>query len=316
MINARVAVIVLILVSIGIFDHAIRRPAVVKMIPTPPSHPPQRRGHILVIVLSETRAYKHTYDRFKQHVLDRLDADLALCVADRVVNLVDNPFYVRANYTWVFPDLEDWGDAFDIVYRTKYLRTGAKWRDILSVGDQFMGGIKNQPHKGSAGILLFMRWWLRQRLAEMTVQYDWYVVTRSDYYYLHPHPTYIFNSTDTIWIPEGEDWGGVTDRHAVLPNNLVNTWLDFVDTLMTDPQAMIAAMRRVRPRDGWNLEAVLKWRLEANGVYNRVRRFKQGMFTVRDSKTRTRWSTGKWDPALKLYVKYPEEYKRAKSFSL
>jgi hypothetical protein len=269
--------------------------------PLPPP-PPRHTRRILVIILSETRASRHTFSRFKQHVLDHLDADLALCVADPIMNM-SNPFYTAAKYIWSFPDLSDWGDAYELAYRTMYPLSGGDWRSILSVKDQFMGGVKNCAHKGSAGILLFMRWWLQQQVPD---SYDWYIVTRSDYYYLHPHPQLPWNNTENIWIVEGEDYGGVTDRHAVLPRQHLHTWLEFVDTLMKDPVGTIASMRRKRPNDGWNLETLLQWRLEELGVWEKVKRFKQVMFTVRDEETRTRWNK-----ELGLYIKYPDEYKRA-----
>jgi len=82
---------------------------------------------------------------------------------------------------------------------------------------------------------------------------------------------------------------------------------------MRNPAALIASMRRRRPRDGWNLEALVRWRLEEQRVWGKVKRFKQVMFTVRDEETRTRWSKGEWNKELGLYIKYPGEYERAKS---
>lgn len=255
---------------------------------TPQPQPPQ--GRILVIILSETRAYNHTFDRFKRFVLDHLNADLALCVADPVPDR-NNPFYLAAKYIWLFPDMSDWGDAFEFAYRTQYSQTGVNWKQIFQIRDQFLGGISQSGQKGSAGILLFMRWWLQQQLKH--VNYQWYIVTRSDYYYLAPHP-YV-NDTDNIWIPEGEDWGGITDRHAVLPFTYVNSWLDFTDALMRDPSAVVTAMKGKI----WNLESVLKWRLQVNGVFNRVKRFKQIMFTVRD---RIRGLDGVQESGIKSYA--------------
>ncbi len=285
---------------------------------TPSTLPPNTPNRTLVIILGETRAYKHTFQRFKDNVLNHLSADLALCVADRDIEWKANPFYANAKYTWLFPDVDDWSEAYEFAARTVYydhqykVPNSTHWKTILSVGDQFMGGVKGKgAHKGSAGILLFMRWWLQQQLKSVIDQYDWFIVTRSDYYYLHPHPNYIFNDTSgTIWIVEGEDWGGVTDRHAVLPRIHVNTWLEFVDSLMKDTNKIVRQMRGKT----WNLEAVLKWRLQEQDVWKLVKRFRQVMFTVRDKDTRTRWSTGTYNPQLGLFVKYPDEYNRAKKY--
>ncbi len=269
---------------------------------------------ILVIILGETRSHIHTFSRFKTHLLDHVSADLALCVADEVID-PKNPFYSHAKYLWMYPNVKDWGEAFEFAARTQYYQEqymnkhAVNWREILTVKDQFMGGVQVQVrpdlhlHKGSAGILLFMRWWLQKNLR--SVNYDWYIVTRSDYYYVQPHPTYIFNQSDNIWVVEGEDYGGITDRHAVLPREHVNSWLEFVDTLMRNTRRTVNDMKNRT----WNLESLLLWRLQVQGVS--VKRFKQGMFTVRDANTTTRWSKGTWNKELKLFVKYPEEYARA-----
>lgn len=271
-------------------------------------------NNILVIILGETRAYKHTFDKFKKHVLDALGADLALCVADKTLD--NNPFYTHARYHWLYPDVEDWSEAFEfaarsVYYKEQYATPGTMhWKEILRVKDQFMGGVKGKgEHKGSAGILLFMRWWLWRNIKDTVLNhYDWFIVTRSDYYYLANHTNTIFAKKDVILIVEGEDYGGVTDRHAVLSRNMLYYWLDFVDALMKDTRGMIKEMGK----GNWNLEAVLKWRLQKNNVWNKVHRFPQVMFTVRDKDTRTRWSKGNFNRELGLFVKYPDEYNRAK----
>ncbi len=67
----------------------------------------------LVVVLCETRAHEHTYDLFKKNLLDVMNADLCLCVANNHREDRENPFYQQAKYVWCFDEPEDWGDAID-----------------------------------------------------------------------------------------------------------------------------------------------------------------------------------------------------------
>ena len=79
------------------------------------------------------------------------------------------------------------------------------WREFLKIKDQFMGGIldKEHQHPGSAGILIFFRWFLLKNLTEsgLITQYDRFVITRSDFIYQLPHPKVEFMDKKNIWIP-------------------------------------------------------------------------------------------------------------------
>jgi hypothetical protein len=86
----------------------------------------------LVIVLAETRAHEITFRSFKEHVLDALDADLALCVADNSREDPTNPFYVAARYVWRLSEPDDWGDLFDGFQRQ--IGADGDWRRLLEVG--------------------------------------------------------------------------------------------------------------------------------------------------------------------------------------
>jgi hypothetical protein len=67
---------------------------------------------ILVIILAETRASELTWKTFKKHVLNALNADLAVCVSDQSPK--DNPFMRAAKYTWLYPEPSDWAVVYDI----------------------------------------------------------------------------------------------------------------------------------------------------------------------------------------------------------
>jgi len=48
-------------------------------------------------------------------------------------------------------------------------------------------------------------------------RYDWVIPSRLNLQWEHPHIPLELLSRDAVWIPEGMDYGGVNDRHAVVP---------------------------------------------------------------------------------------------------
>ena len=143
---------------------------------------------VLVVVLAETRAHEHTFQAFRENVLDLFSADLCLCVAESEFEDANNPFYQHAKYVWTCPEREDWGEAFDEAQLERGIE--APWRKLLAVGDQWLGGVKgHDQHPGSAAILLYFRWFLRQCLLETDVihEYDRFIITRSDFMHRIPH---------------------------------------------------------------------------------------------------------------------------------
>jgi hypothetical protein len=264
----------------------------------------------LVIVLAETRAHEITFRSFKEHVLDALDADLALCVADNSREDPTNPFYVAARYVWRLSEPDDWGDLFDGFQRQ--IGADGDWRRLLEVGSMWLGGVDGDPAQpGSAGILLAFRWFLKTTLSgsDALNQYDRFIVTRSDFVHLTPHVPLTLLDSGFIWIPDGEDYGGFTDRHIVASRQDILDVLAVADDLVADPDALY---ERLRHRDDWNLERVIRADLDHLGLSERVRRFPYTMYAVRPEGGHTSWSTGKFAPDLGYFVKYAGELRSAR----
>lgn len=265
----------------------------------------------LVIILAETRAYGLTFDQFKENVLDELGADLALCVADNERECPSNPFYAHARYVWRYPEPPDWGAAFD--YAQQVVGSHADWRQLLRIKNQWLGGVEDpEAHPGSGAILLFFRWFLKQRLLESggLGYYDRFVVTRSDFMHEIPHVPLRLLAPDRIWIPDSEDYGGYTDRHIVASRCDILKVLSVCDDILVKPRSLYEQMC---DHGRWNLEKYLKFSLERMGVASRIRRFPYTMYAVRERGGHTRWREGNYDDALGCYIKYPSEYARARS---
>ena len=191
------------------------------------------------------------------------------------------------------------------------------WREFLKVKDQFMGGIidKNNQHKGSAGILIFFRWFLLKNLIENDLinKYDRFVITRSDYIYQLPHPKINLMNTDNIWIPNGEHYLGYTDRHVILSKNNIEPYLNILINMILKSNDYFTKMISKTPQN-WNLEQLIKFNLIENGVINLVKEFPYVMYTVRTKNGSTRWQKGRFSEKLGYCIKYKSEYKKSKNY--
>ena len=263
---------------------------------------------VLVIILAESRESELTFDLFQKHVLDVCHADLALCVADNCREDTFNAFYRHARYIWRYSEPDDWGDAFDDLQRKSGL--DADWRILLEVKKQWLGGVKGEGEQpGSAAILLFFRLFLKERLMDRDVleKYDRFIVTRSDFMHRIPHVPLALMAPEYIWIPDGEDYCGYTDRHVIAHRDDILDVLSIGDRIISEPGKLFDDMRHA---GDWNLERFIKAEFRHLGLTPKVKRFPYTMYTVRSADGHTRWRGGRYNKKLGYCIKYPSEYAR------
>lgn len=356
----------------------------------------------LVIILSETRAHELTFSNFKTNVIDRLNADLCVCIGVKPDFDYNNPFYTLAKYKFTYNEPDDFGDAFEYAYNTisknkpKYeclvnvnalhgkLRHpqesslnitfygnnndnnkitnmddfnddeivvhtkdfpdelwknkvyGIKysqnqnlvsqenvitykkplyWREFLKVKDQFLGGIKDRhyKHPGSAGILIFFRWFLLKNLLDndLLYKYDRFIITRSDFIYQLPHPKVEYLNEKYIWIPDCEYYGGYTDRHVILSKYNIGTYLNILNNFVLRSNEYFMKMKDYNE---WNLEQVIKFHLSQNNALHLVKEFPYIMYSVRNIHGTTRWSVGEYSNILGYYIKYKSEHEKSSHY--
>jgi len=289
----------------------------------------------LVIILSETRANELTFDSFKKNVIDELNADLCICIGIKPDYDYDNQFYQLAKYKFLYDEPNDFGDAFEYAYniisqnKPKYeclpnnnnlvsqenvitYKKPLYWREFLKVKDQFLGGVKDShnQHPGSAGILIFFRWFLLKNLIDNDLinKYDRFVITRSDYIYQLPHPKVEFMNEKYIWIPDCEHYHGYTDRHVILCKDNIESYLNILNNFILRSNEYFMKMKRYNK---WNLEQLIKFHLKQNNVLHLVKEFPYVMYCVRNINGTTRWSQGKYSRELGYYIKYHSEYDKS-----
>jgi hypothetical protein len=272
----------------------------------------------LVVILGETRAHELTYQSFKRNVLDILNADLAVCIGVKENYDYDNPFYQNAKYHFLYDEPTDYGPLYDEAYELilennpPAPENALHWREFLKIKDQYLGGIldtENQ-HGGAGGILIYCRWYLLKNLLDRDLlnQYDYFIITRSDFIYQLPHPRMEIFSPDSIYLPDGEKYGGVTDRHVVLPRKFVVAYLDILEQMIHQGKDYYGKLSQKQPV---NTEKAVKFNLEYHQVFQNVKFFPYIMYAVRASGAPTRWSSGTYSEKHGYYIKYASEYKAA-----
>ncbi len=264
----------------------------------------------LVVVIAETRAHEYSFPSFRANVLEALNADLALCIAKNQWEDTSNPFYQHARYLWTYEEPDDWGSAFDAAQIVEGCQ--GDWRCLLDLDGIWMGGVHNANGRtrGSGSILLFFRWLLKHSLMKSGVdqKYDRFIITRSDYIYLTPHYPIRQLDPEVIWIPEGEDYGGYTDRHIVVSRKDLTSILSVADPILCSPEELRI---RMSGRKEWNLEKYIRFAFCELGLDQRVRRFPYTMFAVRSVDGRTSWSTGSYSSERGYCIKYRDEHRKS-----
>ena len=274
---------------------------------------------VLVCVTCSTRGHEVTFPSFKRQVLDQLNADLALALAIDEQYDYRNPFWQHARYRWTAPDYSDYGDAFDLAQRVLCHAdnaTAPDWRSLLRIKGIWLGGILSpDPQPSASAILPFCRWLLLHGLQQDHVldRYDRFVITRSDFVWRCPHPPLSVLDPGGIWVPDGENYDGLADRHLVVSRADVVDCLNLIEAILLRPLELYEEMKH---RSDWNNEQVWMHHLGRKGLLHKVRRFPYVMYLARDKRDDSpTWSRGRYDAALGHCIKYETEFDSANAFA-
>ena len=266
----------------------------------------------LVCIIPQIRNGDRTWDGFKTHVLDVLNADLLLCIGDsrprsggRLIPDVDDPkrcgYHEHAKYTFERPDpVDDWSEAFD--------EMSVSWREVSKYPGGWLGPAKRpHAHADAGGIVLFFRWYLLQILEKhgLLATYDQIIVTRSDYYWVKDHPIL---DVDHTWFPNGEFHGGVCDRHMVVSSNRAPQYLGIGGTISPAHDIYMNRFLMSRLSLGlreFNIETYLYFRYVLAGLASDIAFFQQKMF-IASLPSNAGGDT--YDSKYDVFVRYKAEY--------
>lgn len=197
------------------------------------------------------------------------------------------------------------------------------WRQFLQIKDQWLGGVKHPVHQhpGTAGLLIYYRWYLQQILTEhgLLNKYDRFYITRSDFVYTLPPPLMQTVDPHFIWIPDSEMYYGYTDRHAILSKNNILPYLGIFTNMVKHSHRYFKALSTwripyVSHKIKVNLEQTIMIHLILQAQSQLVRHYPYTMFSIREPGGQTGWSVGKYDPELKVFIKYQSEKEKAEGY--
>ena len=93
------------------------------------------KNKTLVCILGQTRAQNITWKKFNKYVLKNLNADLALCVAEKRTQ--KNPMYNNAKYIWNYQDLKDYTKHFSnaqkLLLKKKKINKKPNWKKLIKI---------------------------------------------------------------------------------------------------------------------------------------------------------------------------------------
>lgn len=257
----------------------------------------------LVILLCQDRELAMNSDLLQRYVLKPLEADLAFCGAWSTPFSADSiALRNQARFIWGHEEPSDWVSALD-----RLSPSGESWRHLAGLSPMFVGDISETGAVGSCAIVMYWREVLRRSLTdEVLSEYEWIVITRSDFRWAIPHPEVSLLDPGSIYFLDGEHYGGVSDRHVLFHRQFASRVLSVAEPIFHDAERLRRQLLAADIID-LNAERFLWYRLGRLGLKERVYFLPYLGFTVRSESTTTRWSWGEYDSSLGVYVKYSEE---------
>tara|TARA_Y100000996_G_C22518851_1_gene641596 strand:+ start:296 stop:1162 length:867 start_codon:yes stop_codon:yes gene_type:complete len=237
----------------------------------------------LVILAGSPRGGEKTWSSLNKYVLKHLEADLAICTD---INIESSYLKNLAKYIWKTEKYED----FSEYYKKNF---SGNWEEYFKLGLET--GLYN------SGMIHFaFKDMIKNDYSHIIKQYDYIIYSRFDQYYTDYHPKF---SGANIWIPEGEDYFGICDRHAVFPVEFADEFLNICGFINSK-----AALEY--DSSYLNCETTFFNQLQENNQIKNVQRFDRFQFTSAIEGDKTNWRI----PVMrvygfkKLYMKYPNEF--------
>ena len=266
------------------------------------------RSKTLTVILCQSREFEHTYKSLKEMVLDPLESDLAFCGSHFPVpsNMIEE----LSKYFWNYDEPNDWVEALNGISKIR-----DSWRPLLDLDPVFLGGTGLGDSVGSGAIIMYWREILRHHMNEGIIEeYEWFVITRSDFLWLTPHPRVDSLNSNDIYFLDGEQYGGVSDRHIIFHRKVAQRILEIAEPIFQASDTLLPQLSRLEGHV--NPEVYIKFRFETMGLEKKIRYLPYLGFTIRHEGTETRWSQGNFSSKHGLYLKYPQEFEKARRIAI
>jgi nucleoside-diphosphate-sugar epimerase len=278
----------------------------------------QNRSRVLVVVNGQPRGGELAWKSLHKHLLLPNNAHLATYLTPVGQHTNRSMLEGMAQWAWRVPEPADgdWGVWMDKAAALCPHSNSPQlhWSELClqnKTRSHWAGGFSKCPHHPTkSGLLLVYRWLISQKIMQFNLhkQYDYIIYSRADY--LHLCDRHVLQDTQTppsVWLPDGERYGGYTDRFLEGPSPVLLRAINITQELVCSVQRYEPVVRRA-----FNTETLQAQLWHAMGVSIKVQPFT--MFTVRAAGDPTSWSTGSTHKdltAFDLAVKYKEEMEQA-----
>ena len=254
----------------------------------------------LVILIGNARGGEETWGTMYKNLLEPYNADLALCFGE--VKEKASSLYQRAEYIWEIPEYKNWREFYDLNFNSNW--------DLFFKKHKYgnatlMGGIDD--FLGSGAIVFAFRHYLLKNKIEFINQYDRIILTRSDFYYIDKHPILPLGK---LYAVEGEEYGGISDRHFIFDSYMSNDVLGILDFLCSE--ANFERLNKLE-ENTVNPEMALLIFFKHNKINEKLEYHKRVQFTVGIEGDLSRWvNPSHFITGFKgIIYKYIEEYEVA-----
>jgi len=257
----------------------------------------------LTIILGLTREANFTYPSLVTKVLTPLESDLAFCGSAN--GNEPNPILENSRFVWNQPDPTDWSKTCDSIS----LDYGS-WREFGKAPSNLLTGTFPNQSAGP-GMIFAYRWETLSRLItnEILEEYEWFVITRSDFLWEIEHPNISLLQKDKIYQMDGEKHGGISDRHIIFHRDNSSKVFSFAHPIFSADVSI--KHKFVKSFSGkkshLNFEKYLLFMARETGLESQLTLIPYLGYLIRHEGTDTNWSSGVFDPDRNYYIKYPRE---------
>ncbi len=240
----------------------------------------------LTLLAGNPRGGERTWQTLYNYVLNHLNSDLAICTGDKWVE--DNTLFNKADFKWIFEEPNNWFSYYEKNFSNN-------WYEFFSLGKET--GLYN-----SGNIHFAIKDIILKNYIDTLESYDFIIYSRFDQFYTDYHIDVPKNSNN-IWIPSGENYHGIGDRHAVVPGKEVRNFLNICEYL-DSPESI------ENPPKYLNCETAYKRFLQHANLIDKVKRYKRKQFTSSLKSDKTNWRVGVYSLYFykDLMIKYPDEF--------
>jgi hypothetical protein len=265
----------------------------------------------LVVIIGNHRGGEETWHTMYKYLLQPLDADLAL--ADNTFD--DNSLCKKAKFLWkINLNREDLSKSLKNYYEDNF--KGQQWYDFFSYHKGLsLSGFNPDPirsRRGAGDLLFALRHFVLKNFLNNIVDYDWIILTRSDYYYINFHTDVTELDKKFVYVLPDETYGGVCDRHTIFHSSIANQVLGIAEFLADIKNKDLLFRKYIFQKHKYlNVERALKLYFDSKKL--ELKAIRRCQFTVALASDTTFWKKASilLPGRSNLYLKYEYEYVNA-----